>query len=253
VDNGRVVTSAGLMSGVDASLHVLTKVVGEGIARRVAHQLRYPNLEFASDPRVQPHSIRPSDTILLANAVFRHPRQQIGLALYEGVGELDLSNFYDTHAYSAVAEVHAVAAVPGFVRSAHGLTFQPSLVAVEESDAAAIHGLDRFVVPGRDGLYGATRVVEAVAALAPGLEAAYLHADSAERFGLEPVLEDLARVADLPTARFAQRRLEYRSETVRLEGSAVAWAILPLPLALGGLGMFLAVALLRPVARRARW
>jgi putative intracellular protease/amidase len=248
VDHGSVITSAGLTSGVDASLRVLTKVAGEDVARRVADELRYPNFHFASDPAVQPYTLQPSDAILLANATFRLSRQQIGLALYDGVGELDLSNLYDTHAYSAIADVEAIAVTSGFVRSAHGLASMPSLVADAETDGEVIDRLDRFVVPGRNGQDLAADVVAAVASLAPELAPTYVQSESVERFGLEPVLEDLARTADLPTARFAMRRLEYRSETVRLEGDAVAWATLPLPWILGSLGVFVALVFLRRAA-----
>lgn len=246
VDHGKVITSAGLTSGVDASLRVLSKVAGENIARRVARELRYPNFHFSTDPTVTPYSVDPADAILLANVAFRVPRQQIGLALYDGVGELDLSNLYDTHAYSAAADVQAVSAALDSVRSARGLTLLPSLVASAsgiDNSGGAIRRLDRFVVPGREGAKDAAAVVAAMKALVPGLEPTYVHAGAGQRFALEMVIEDLARTADQPTARFAVRRLEYRSETVRLEGSAVAWRTLPLSLGLGLLAAFIALGL----------
>lgn len=91
-------------------------------------------------------------------------------------------------------------------------------------------------------MHGA-EVSGALRSLAPALEQTYVHAADDHRFSLEPVIEDLARRADLPTARFALRRLEYRSDTIRLEGSAVTWSILPLALGLGSLGSFIVLAL----------
>lgn len=41
VDNGQIVTSAGLSSGIDASLHLVSKVLGEDKARTVALHLEY--------------------------------------------------------------------------------------------------------------------------------------------------------------------------------------------------------------------
>ncbi len=251
VDHGQVITSAGLTSGIDASLRVLSKVAGEDVAKRVARELRYPNFHFSTDPVVTPYTVGPADAILLANLAFRAPRQQIGLALYDGVGEMDLTGLYDAHAASAAADLYAVAAPSGTVRSAHGLTLLPSLLASERS-TSAIGRLDRFVVPGRNGPKDGAEVVRALKSLAPGLEPTYVHAGAGQRFSLEPVLEDLARTADLPTARFAVRRLEFRSETIRLAGNAVAWTTLPLALGLGVLGAFAGLALGRVLQWRSR-
>jgi AraC family transcriptional regulator, transcriptional activator FtrA len=235
VDHGHVITSAGLTSGVDASLRVLAKTAGDDIARRVADELRYPNYVFASQPTAPQYTVRAQDAILLVNVAYRFRRQQIGLAVYDGVGELDLSNLYDTHAYSAVADVHAVAARPGFVHTAHGLTLIPSLIAAP-GDARVLGALDRFVVPGAD-IDRSADVVAGMRSVASRLDPTYLHRDAKGRFGLEPVIEDLARTADAPTAQFALRRLEYRSTEVSLAGGSIPWAAVPLPLGVGILGV----------------
>ncbi len=41
VDNGRIVTSAGLTSGIDAAFHLVRRLYGEGRARQVANQMEY--------------------------------------------------------------------------------------------------------------------------------------------------------------------------------------------------------------------
>lgn len=41
VDNGKVVTSAGLSSGIDASFHVISKFRGEGVVQDVANHMEY--------------------------------------------------------------------------------------------------------------------------------------------------------------------------------------------------------------------
>lgn len=248
VDHGWVITSAGLTSGVDASLRVLRRMAGDSVARRVARELQYPNYHFALEPSVTPYAVGPADAVLLANAAFRIGRPQIGLTLHDGVGELDLSALYDTHAYSAVADVHAVASATAIVRTAHGLTLLPSLTPA--SGTAALRALDRLVVPGRDGRARGAAVVAAVASLAPALPTSYPQADAPDRFVLEPVLEDLARVADLPTARFAMRRLEYRSDSIRLTGSAVPWGALVPALALALAGLLAVRLLARGSGRR---
>lgn len=244
VDHGQVITSAGLTSGIDASLRVLSRFAGEDVARRVARELHYPNFHFSVDPVVTPYTVGPADAILPANLAFRVPRQQIGLALYDGVGEMDLTGLYDAHIASA--DLRSIAATSGGVRSAHGLILLPSLVASDSENAGsigALRRLDRFVVPGRNGPQDGARVVGALRSLAPALPPTYVHVEAAQRFGLEPVIEDLGRTIDLPTARFALKRLEFRSETIRLEGNAIAWGTLPVALGLGVLGAFVALAL----------
>lgn len=42
VDNGRVVTAAGVSAGIDASLHLVARLVGESEARQTARYMEYP-------------------------------------------------------------------------------------------------------------------------------------------------------------------------------------------------------------------
>lgn len=42
VDAGQVVTAAGVSAGIDASLHVVSRLLGEETARRVAQHIEYP-------------------------------------------------------------------------------------------------------------------------------------------------------------------------------------------------------------------
>jgi putative intracellular protease/amidase len=66
VDNGKIVTSAGLTSGMDGALHVVEKLLGQGKARAVALQLEY--------------DWRPESTYARANLADRYlPRLDLGL------------------------------------------------------------------------------------------------------------------------------------------------------------------------------
>ncbi|MFO0875904.1 MAG: DJ-1/PfpI family protein [Gemmataceae bacterium] len=42
VDNGRVVCSAGIAAGIDMSLHVVARLLGNSIATKTANQMEYP-------------------------------------------------------------------------------------------------------------------------------------------------------------------------------------------------------------------
>lgn len=248
VDHGQILMSAGITSGIDASLRLIGRLEGEAVAERVAREIRYPDTHFAKDPAAPQYALRPADTIVLANAVFRLPRSRIGIALHQGVNEIDLSNVYDTHAFTMVADVEAVANGSKFITTEFGLTLLPSLVlGAPRDDGADVRRLDRIIVPGTRGRELGASIATAVAAAAPSLHAEYLHADDPHRFGLEPVLEDLARTSDMATAQFALRRMEYRSTAVRFDGGGQPWRALLSALTLGFLGFGVAYA-----GRRAR-
>jgi AraC family transcriptional regulator, transcriptional activator FtrA len=235
VDHGQILMSAGITSGIDASLRLIERLVGDAVAERVAREIRYPNGHYAHDPTAPQYELHPADAIVLANAACHLPRAQIGVGLYPGINELDLSNIYDTHAYTMVADVEAVAAGDEIVTTEFGLTLLPSVVLGSPGDAdeAAVRRFDRFLVPGVRGRELGREVVAAVASAAPSQRPGYLHTDDPERFGLEPVLEDLARTSDRATATFAQRRMEYRSVDVRFDDGGLPWRVILVALGLG--------------------
>lgn len=237
IDHGDVVLSAGITSGIDASLRVIARLDGDSVARRVAAEMRYPDYRYVIDPATEQYTVRPADAVLLANAAFRLHRPRLGIALYDGVGETDLSNVYDAHVHTMVAEAEALSARDGIVTTAHGLTLFPSLALSKAPPRA--RDLDRLMIPGPEGRRLAASVVTAAQDVAPALRAEYLHEERARRFGLVPVLEDLARTADRATATFALRRMEYRAGDVQLQGSALPWPPIAVAVVLGLLGVSL--------------
>jgi putative intracellular protease/amidase len=230
VEDEGLVASAGINSGIDASLRVLVRRDGDTVARRVAAELRYPNFHFVQNPAAAQLEFRPSDAVFLGNAGFRVRRQRIGVALYDGVGELSVSNVYDAHV--ATGEVQTIATAPGVVRTQHGVTLLPSLVS--SRDTGAMRALDRLIITSGRGA-PPHDLAAATQAFAPSLTTVWIDRDST-RYPLESVLEDLARTTDVPSARFAERRLEYRSARMELTGSAIPWSLVPLPLAIASLG-----------------
>lgn len=219
VEHGQFIMSAGITSGIDASLRAIIRTSGDSTARRVAGEIRYPNYRFAIDPRVEQYRIRVADAVLLANEAFRFSRPSIGVGMYDGIGEFDLSNLYDAHVHVSAADVETIA-TRGVVVTAHGLTVFPSLV-TSGSAAQLVRGLQRVIVPGAGAAERGAMLIQALrqAGAAPEL----IHAADPTRFGLEPVLEDLARTSDVPTATMAMRRMEYRSDGIVLAGSSLPW------------------------------
>jgi AraC family transcriptional regulator, transcriptional activator FtrA len=249
IDRRQYVLSAGITSGIDASLRVLIRIAGDSVARRVAREIRYPNYHFAIDPRVDQYSLRPADLVLLANAAFRVHRPLLGVGIYDGVAELDLSSIYDAHAHTMVMRVETLALTNAPVVTAHALTLYPSLTVGSTGAESRVRALDRLMVPGVDARVSAAPLVAALGVVRPELRPEYVHADHPTLFGLAPVVEDLARTADVPTARFALKRMEFRSATVSFEGSTAPWAPIGTALLLAVAGLGLAAGALRVVSR----
>jgi hypothetical protein len=121
---------------------------------------------------------------------------------------------------------------------------------VATSRGATLSKLDRLVVSGPEARLHAASLTAAVHHAVPSLPVDYIHADEPLRFGLAPVLEDLARTSDATTARFAQRRMEFRSTDVRLTGDSLPWMTLAVAFGLGTAGLLIAMTVARLVLRR---
>ncbi|MGI5287285.1 hypothetical protein ACQEVF_28655 [Nonomuraea polychroma] len=163
----------------------------------------------------------------------------IGVRLIEGTGELELASAFITYTEQSMIG-RTVAVGDGAVRSRHGLTFVPR--------SAGADGLDRLLVPGVDAARRQAAGTGPSAATG-GLQPEYLHAG--EEFAFDPVLGDIARTYDVPTARWAAKTLEYPVMDVKLTGSAWPWAptIVLVVLVLLGAGVAIATGM---VVRRIR-
>ncbi|PYE53823.1 DJ-1/PfpI family protein [Deinococcus yavapaiensis] len=211
VDEGRIVSSAGLLSGIDASLHVLARLTSREEAMRTARALNYPGARFLDDPRMTPYRLAPSDAITLLNAAFLWDRPTYGVALRDGMDELTLAALFDTYAASSAARLATTAPSASGVTSRYGLRLLPRF------DSARSH----FPALTLEGL----------------------------GFPFDRALTDLAARQDVPTARFAARRLEYRFGPTDLRGRGWSGKAVYRPLLLGVLAA-LGVWALDPLVRR---
>jgi transcriptional regulator GlxA family with amidase domain len=147
VDDGPVVTSTNLGAGMDATLHVIDRFAGRAVAEEVARQIGYPTTRYLDDPRRQ----FPTDfTALIApialNETFRWGTEDLGVVLYDGVGELSLASLADPYTLTLAAHIHTLGLQRAPIRSQHGLYFVP------RSDFASAPHLDRLLAPSvRDG------------------------------------------------------------------------------------------------------
>jgi putative intracellular protease/amidase len=140
VEDGSVTTTAAVSSGVPASLHLVAELAGPDEAQRVADL--HPELGWTPE---QPTAIRKDhfaagDWPVGLNFVEPWFRPTVGIALRDGVDELDATAAFEVYTQSAAARTVALAA-GDTVRTRHGLV----LLTTSTRDAPS---LSRVVVPG---------------------------------------------------------------------------------------------------------
>ncbi|WP_232499729.1 DJ-1/PfpI family protein [Agromyces humatus] len=229
VDDGDVVSTAGILSGIDGTLRVVERLAGADAAAEAAREIAWPFYHRDGAARLEQAQLAPSDAVVAFNTAFNWGRPNIGVQLTDGVGELELASVFDTYGQSLA--VRTVAVGDGAVQSRHGLTFVP------RTDTGA--GLDRLIVPG-------TAEHEPV----HGMEPEYPHRTAG--FAFDSVLQDLARTTDVATAEWTAKVLEYPVDDLALEGPSWPWAETFRLLLLAAVGVLLALGAFALVRARRR-
>jgi transcriptional regulator GlxA family with amidase domain len=202
VDDGDVVSTAGILSGVDGTLHVVERLLGPAAARGAAAAVGWEH-----DGSTSVHTGFPvPDPAAILNAGFRLDPPTVGVALTDGVGEIELASVFNSQARSLATRTLAVTDDGGPVRSRHGLTFLP-----RADLAGAAPRLDRLIVPGG----------RAMAPVAGGPEPEYVHVGGG--FAFDATVTDLARSTDTATARWVAKVLELPADGLPLDGPAWPW------------------------------
>jgi AraC family transcriptional regulator, transcriptional activator FtrA len=147
VEEGNTITSAGVTTGVDATLFALKRVLGDSAALEVARQIVYPYARFLNDPTYEPpvaalngSMVPPLSSLFVA--AYNLSNSQLGVALYPGISELALASVVDTFPHDSTLTVNTVAPERAVVLSSHGLALIPRW---SFADAPR---LDRIILPG---------------------------------------------------------------------------------------------------------
>ncbi|MFA9429483.1 DJ-1/PfpI family protein [Egicoccus sp. AB-alg2] len=180
VDDGDFIASAGITSGIDATLHVIRRLAGDEGMHRAAETVGYTDLGYLDDPAVEPFRVSMADLIVVLRAAFaRRPR--IDVFLDDDVDEFALAAVMDTLAASFTARLTTVTPDGTAVRTRHGLT----------------------VIP------------RASAATAPASQRRYPARTSGTPYrAFDEALTDLADLGGRAIARFAAKRLELRNTPI---------------------------------------
>ncbi|GAB2923655.1 DJ-1/PfpI family protein [Nonomuraea fastidiosa] len=208
VDDGDVITAAGVLSGIDAALRIVERLADAPAARQAADAVHWRHYSPGAPASIPVRSLELADLVAPLNSSYQTGPSDIGVLLTDGVGELELASVFNSYTEQSVVG-RTIAVADGPVRSEHGLTFVPRATL-----AAAATGLDRLLVPGLDA---ARRQVPGVGDLRPE----YLHTTG--EFAFDAVLRDIARTYDVATARFAAKTLEYPVVDVKLTGPGWPW------------------------------
>jgi putative intracellular protease/amidase len=228
VDSGQFISSAGVTSGLDATLYTLAREFGRDVADRTASEMGYPYTQFLDDPTwIVP---TPTTLPLLPNA-FRWDPTQIGLLLYDGVREVEVGSIIDTYPHSFAADIRPIAVTPGSIHTRNGL----DLVAPE--DLGTARHVDRVLVPGTPDAAASAAIDQWASArgLAGGVPAERIHA--AGQYAYDAAFRDMARHETNPIALESATGIEYPARDLHLDGPTIRIEDLLRPVALGMLGI----------------
>ncbi|GAB3745444.1 DJ-1/PfpI family protein [Amycolatopsis oliviviridis] len=236
VDDGNIVTTAGILSGIDGALRVTERIAGTETARKTAEAIGWTRYSANSSPPMTQNTFGAADTVVGFNTAFRWDKPRLGVLLTSGIRELELAAVFDTYGQSLAVETTALGLDGTPIQSRHGLTFAPRGTPVAGD-------LDRLIVPGADA--AAKHAADRYSALSP----VYLHATPG--FPFDAVLEDLVRTTDTATTRWTARTLEYQTGHLALDGPAWPWTVTLRPFGLAVLGLLAAFGIRALYRRRA--
>jgi putative intracellular protease/amidase len=140
VEDGSVTTTAAVSSGVPGALHLVAELAGPAEAQRVADL--HPELSWTpgQSTMIAKDHFAIRDVPVGLNFVEPWFRPTVGIALDDGVDELDATAAFEVYTQSAAARTLALSTGDS-IRTRHGLT----LLTTSTHDAPS---LSRIVVPG---------------------------------------------------------------------------------------------------------
>ncbi|MEP6798177.1 MAG: DJ-1/PfpI family protein [Lapillicoccus sp.] len=236
VEDGTVTTTAAVTSGVPAALHLVAELAGPAEAQRVA--ALHPELRWTptTSTTIPEDHFEAHDWPVGLNYVMPWFRPTVGIAMENGVGELDATAAFEVYSQSAAARTVALAE-GNSVRTRHGLV----LLTTSYTGAA---GVSRVVVPGADTINAVDLRLRAWAdqqrlsveplTVRPG-------PDGSVGGGFTAALENLAAHTDAATASATAKMVGYPTTTLDLVHQQRSWR--PVFLLITALALAVLVAL----------
>lgn len=203
-----IVSSAGVSSGIDASLYVISQKLGEPAAKKIAEEMHYPSYQFVQNPKIEPFYIDLRYATYVLNNAYQWNKEKVGTLLYNGMEEMALASVFDIYSDTGTTKVFSISSSAAPVVTKHGLNL------VSRYTTSNAPQLDKIIVTGTQAKSLAAEDVKNWGVK----EVQFVQSDSADKFIYEAQLEDLARQEDVLTAKHAVKRLEYRANDIELMG-----------------------------------
>ncbi|WP_051541254.1 hypothetical protein [Caldalkalibacillus mannanilyticus] len=184
---------------------------------------------------MEPFKLQWKDTIYLLNNAYRWNKQKVGVLLYNQMDEFALATIFDTYSASGTMETLTIAEKLSPIQTKNGLTLLPRYT-LENAPP-----IERMLLSGTKANVLTNETISLWKNEYPSVEFSYVHAHEPDRYVLEAPLEDLAQQTDVLTAEYAAKRLEYRADTLKLEGAPYPYLAIPIPLLLGCASLVLLV------------
>lgn len=228
VEDGNIITSPGVITGsASGTLHAVQKLLGAEKARQVANKINYENFK---DNELAPVKIGLPDMVWLATALYPWSKDEIGVYINEGVGEIDLASILDVYPRSFTAVTYTFSEQRIAVKTKNGLDIVPIY------DFKTIGYLDRLILLGeKTGTQALQFFNKYYKQIKPEILAA--STDYEGRFAFDRSLLDLATRANVPITRSTAKTLEYPVDHLNLQGGGWPFGLLLGPLLLGMAGI----------------
>jgi AraC family transcriptional regulator, transcriptional activator FtrA len=232
VDDGNIITSGTLTTGIDATLHTIERLVGRDVAERTGQALGYRHLDRLDNPAAGYQPPVSPDLGLLPHAMYSWGQNDVGVALHEGVSETALAALLDTAALN-LTRSYTLASERTFVRSRHGMIMAPRF---NYADTLA---LDRMIVLSDPADPGAVSVAEHWNQQRSQPHAELLTSGAGAGYAYDVVIADVAGYAGEAVARSDSVNLVYPVDPAIVSGSAWTPILIFHPLSVGLLGVAL--------------
>ncbi len=237
VDDGNITTTAGITSGIPAALHLVDELAGAPEAARVGRLVHHPNWSPSASTKIPVQTLTARDLPVALNLAAPWLRPTLGMALADGVSEIDVASAFEVYSNSYAARTVAIA-TGSTITTQHGVV----LATLPLGDGPR---LDRVVMAGG----AATGAQLRDWAAQQGIPVDPLSGPNGET-GFDAALEYLSATAGRATAVSAAKMIDYPTSTLDLaEGTAGPRVPLLVVLALVLAG---AVGCLPSLVRRAR-
>ncbi|MFD0823779.1 DJ-1/PfpI family protein, partial [Micromonospora zhanjiangensis] len=126
VDDGPVISTAGVVSGIDGTLRVVERFAGTAAARSAARAVGWRHYSPDVPSTISVRRFGLGDAIAALNVSYRWDAPTVGVLLTDGVGETELASVFGTYTEATyAARPLALSAGAATIRTRHGLTFVP--------------------------------------------------------------------------------------------------------------------------------